>query len=284
VKKLLVVGATGMLGHELITTAKRDPLFDTWCTVRDNAALQWVPREFHAQTLLCDVREQQQIERTVKLGFEVIINCAGLTKALATNHRLAIEVNSYAPHVLASCATSIGARLIHISTDCVFSGRVGKYRVDDIADPIDLYGRSKLLGEVDYNQHLSIRTSFIGPELHTQHGLFEWFMAQHGDISGYSNVYWSGFTTPALSRILLALSLRDKAAGLMHVAGERLSKFELLRKLKTVFCRNDVTIHACDHPEIDRSLDNSQFLIHGIGVPSMDSMLRDLANDQGIAH
>jgi dTDP-4-dehydrorhamnose reductase len=215
--------------------------------------------------------------------FDVIINCAGLTKALATDPVLAIRVNSLAPHVMAAAAAANSARLIHLSTDCVFSGRQGNYSEEDIPDPVDLYGRSKLLGEVTDNRHLTVRTSFIGLELHTSHGLLAWFLAQEGRISGYARVFWSGFTSLALSRILLELALRPEVTGLLHVAGERIDKHSLLCKLQTAFDKRDVVIEPSNQPVCDRSLSNQRFCGLGIPYPSLDGMIVELAA-HGVKH
>jgi dTDP-4-dehydrorhamnose reductase len=232
--------------------------------------------------VLCDVTDAKQVRHAVEHGFDVIVNCAGLTKALATDPILAIQINSLAPHVMAAAAAANGARLIHVSTDCVFSGRQGNYSEEDVPDPVDLYGRSKLLGEVTGDGHLTVRTSFIGPELHTRHGLLAWFLAQQGRISGYACVFWSGFTSPALSRILLELALRPGVTGLLHVAGERIDKHSLLCKLQAAFDKRDVVIDPSDQPICDRSLDNRCFRNLGIACPPINEMIAELAAMYGV--
>lgn len=275
--KLLIVGATGMLGHQLLAVARRDVRFEVWCSVRNESALAWIPPGVLPRTVLCDVTDAEQVGHAVGHGFDVIINCVGLTKALATNPILAIQVNSLAPHVMAAAAAANGARLIHVSTDCVFSGRQGNCSEEDIPDPVDLYGRSKLLGEVTDDGHLTVRTSFIGPELHTRHGLLAWFLSQQGRISGYARVFWSGFTSLALSRILLELALRPEVTGLLHVAGERIDKHSLLCRLQAAFDKRGVVIEPSDQPVCDRSLDNRRFRALGIPYPTLDEMITDLA-------
>ena len=279
--RLWIVGATGMLGHQLLAVARRDDRFEVWCSVRSESALTWVPADILSRTILCDITDGDQVEHAVSHGFDVITNCAGLTKALATDPVLAIRVNSLAPHIIAAAAIANGARLIHISTDCVFSGRQGSYTEEDTPDPVDLYGRSKLLGEVTTNGHLTVRTSFIGPELHTRHGLLAWFLAQQDRINGYANVFWSGFTSLALSRILLELALRPEVAGLLHIAGQRIDKYSLLCRLQTAFDKRDVVIEPVEQPVCDRSLDNRRFRNLGIEYPTVDEMITELAATHG---
>lgn len=279
--KLLIVGATGMLGHQLLAMACRDARFDVWCSVRNESALVWIPPNVLPQILLCDVTDAEQLAHTVEHGFNVIICCAGLTKALTTDPIQAIQVNSLAPHVMATAAAANGVRLIHISTDSVFSGRQGSYSEENIPDPVDLYGRSKLLGEVTSNGHLTVRTSFIGPELFTSYGLLAWFLSQKGRISGYARVFWSGFTSFALSRILLELALCSEVTGLLHVAGERIDKHSLLCKLQVAFDKSDVVIESSDQPVCDRSLDNRRFRSLAIPYPSLDEMIDELAATSG---
>jgi dTDP-4-dehydrorhamnose reductase len=149
--------------------------------------------------------------------------------------------------------------MIQISTDCVFSGRRGGYREDDEPDPIDLYGRTKLLGETGYDHTLTIRTSIIGRELAGAHGLLEWFLAQTGEVRGYTRAIFSGVTTQTLAETLEQLIVdQPELAGTWHVAGEKISKYDLLRRLADVYER-DVDIKPDDSVVIDRSLDDTRF-------------------------
>lgn len=265
-----------MLGHQLLSVARRDPRFDVWFGLRSQAALALFPRALHTRAIFCDVTEEEEVARAVNCGFDAVINCAGITKAIANDPVPTIRANSVAPHLLAAHASLQGARLIHISTDCVFSGHKGGYREDDIPDPVDLYGRSKLLGEVTSDRHLTIRTSFIGPELAAHYGLLDWFLGQRGEIKGYARALWSGFTSLALSRILLELALRPDAVGLLNVAGEQIDKYSLLCKLCKAFAKEDVNIVPSAEPFCDRTLDNGKFRALGIPFPSMDEMIAEL--------
>lgn len=275
--RLFVPGASGMLGHQLLSLARRDARFDVWFGLRSQAALALFPRALHTRAIFCDVTKEEEVAQAMDGGFDAVINCAGITKAIANDPVPTIRANSLAPHLLATHASSRGARLIHVSTDCVFSGQKGSYREDDIPDPVDLYGRSKLLGEVTGNGHLTIRTSFIGHELAAHYGLLDWFLGQSGEIRGYARALWSGFTSLALSRILLELALRPDAVGLLNVAGEHIDKYTLLCKLRRAFAKEDVSIVPSAEPFCDRTLDNSRFQALGIDFPSMDNMIAELA-------
>lgn len=277
--RLLVMGVTGLLGHQLWRLAWQDSRFKVHGTARDeNAVRRSNPSPIEeARIHYCDVRDETRVRRVIEHGFDVVINGVGITKRITDDPITAIEINSLFPHRLARICTDMGSRLIHISTDCVFSGLRGDYSEDDIPDPVDLYGRSKLLGEVTYNNHLTVRTSCIGPELQTQHGLLEWFLAQKGTISGYAKVYWSGFTSMALSRILLELALRPTVAGLLHVGGEKIDKYSLLCKLRGACHKSNIVITRAEQPVCDRSLNNTRFRQVGISYPTIEEMIHELA-------
>lgn len=280
------MGITGMLGHQLWRLAWQDSRFEVHGTARNENAVKPLKPSPTEETRIhyCDARDETQIRKIIKHGFDVVINCVGITKWIADDPITAIEINSLFPNRLARICSDTGGRLIHISTDCVFSGSRGNYDENDNPDPVDLYGRSKLLGEVTVADHLTVRTSFIGPELHTRHGLMAWFLAQRGRISGYARVFWSGFTSLALSRILLELALRPEVTGLLHVAGERIDKHSLLCKLQTAFDKRDVVIEPSNLPVCDRSLSNQRFCGLSIPYPSLDVMIAELAAAHGVKH
>src|SRR5258705_5380814 len=149
--------------------------------------------------------------------------------------------------------------MIQISTDCVFSGRRGGYSEDDEADPVDLFGREKVLGEAPYDHTLTIRTSIIGRELAGAHGLLEWFLAQTGTIRGYTRAFFSGVTTQTLAQTLAqVISEHPQLSGTWHVAGEKIAKYDLLLRLAGMY-QHDVEINADDRVQIDRSLDDTRF-------------------------
>jgi dTDP-4-dehydrorhamnose reductase len=168
--------------------------------------------------------------------------------------------------------------LIHISTDCVFSGSIGNYTEEDVSDATDLYGRTKFLGEVDYPHAVTLRTSIIGRELKSRLGLIEWFLAQEGEIRGYRKAIYSGFTTDELARIIRDFVIPDTDInGIYHVSSDPISKYELLMLTKKEF-NKEILIHPDDDFTIDRSLCSSKFKSKtGYSPPSWQEMIKDLA-------
>ncbi|MBW3608348.1 MAG: SDR family oxidoreductase [Actinobacteria bacterium] len=213
---------------------------------------------------------------------QVVVNCIGIVKQVreARDPIPSISINSLFPHRLAALCRAEGVRLVHVSTDCVFSGRTGRYDESDIPDPVDLYGRSKLLGEVD-GDCLTVRTSIIGRELAGASGLLEWFLAQQGTVRGFRRAIFSGLTTEALARILASIvSDHRDLTGIWHVASEPISKHDLLFMLKDAY-RCDVEIVPDDEVVCDRSLDGRRFEQEtGLRAPSWDEMVAQLAADK----
>jgi dTDP-4-dehydrorhamnose reductase len=214
---------------------------------------------------------------------DAVVNCIGIVKQrpAARDPIQSLHVNALLPHRLAALCRACGARLVHISTDCVFSGRRGAYLETDAPDAEDLYGRSKLLGEVAGPGSITLRTSIIGRELSSGLGLVDWFLAQPGpDIPGYVHARFSGLTTLALSRVVLDVVLKQPSLeGLYHVAAEPISKFDLLERLAAAFGR-PVAIRPVREPRIDRTLDGTRFRqATGWTPPSWSAMIDELARD-----
>jgi dTDP-4-dehydrorhamnose reductase len=204
--KVLILGGSGMLGHKAWQTLA--PRFDTFATFRGAAEAYTSLGIFDEARVVGGVNACQF--ETVARAFasvrpQVVVNCIGIVKqeAAAKDPIVNITVNSLFPHRLAELCDGIGARLIHISTDCVFSGEKGNYSEADAPDATDLYGRTKILGEVTAGDCLTIRTSMIGRELSSAHGLFEWFWSHAGQrVRGFKRAVFSGFTTGALANII----------------------------------------------------------------------------------
>jgi dTDP-4-dehydrorhamnose reductase len=214
---------------------------------------------------------------------EVVVNCVGIIKQLeeANDPIVALEVNALFPHHLADLCGACGARLIHMSTDCVFSGRKGHYTEGDVSDAEDLYGRTKYLGEVDRAGCLTIRTSIIGRDFLKQSALLEWFLARRGGtVQGYRNAVFSGLTTQALARIMGDLiGHHGDLRGVVQVASEPITKLDLLRRIRDAMGL-DVAIEPFDDPPCDRSLDASRFVTAtGSHIPTWDEMVAELAAD-----
>ncbi len=212
-----------------------------------------------------------------------VVNAIGIIKQLDAARAAipSIRVNALFPHELATACASRGARLIHISTDCVFSGDRGTYTEDSIPDARDLYGRSKLLGEVsDAPNAITLRTSIVGRELHGALGLFEWFLSQRGSrIRGFSRAIFSGVTTIVLSDLIGDLIEREQLSGLWQVSAAAIDKLTLLSELRDAL-EVDIGIDPDDSLVIDRSLDSSRFQSEtGWTPPTWQAMLSDLAAD-----
>jgi len=212
---------------------------------------------------------------------DAVVNAVGLVKQRpdADNAIDSIEINALFPHRLAALCAEFDVRLLHMSTDCVFSGRVGNYREDDTPDALDLYGRSKLLGELSKPHCLTLRTSIIGRELSRYSGLLEWFLAQKGSVKGFRQAIFSGFTTIELARIIERL-LADypRAAGLYHVSSEPIAKYDLLALLRKAL-GIAIDIVPDDGLRIDRSLDSSRFRSEfDYRPPTWEQMADELAH------
>lgn len=260
--RILILGGDGMLGHRLL---------DSWAarhevrvTLRQDFPAYREFGMFSTQNAYAgvDVRAADCLtEVMADFRPDAVVNAAGIVKQRADASAAvpSLEINALLPHRLAILCRAIGARLIHMSTDCVFSGRKGNYTESDPSDAEDLYGRTKYLGEVHAANCITLRTSIIGTELARRTGLVEWFLAQRGSIHGYRKAIFSGFTTTELSRIIeLLLTRFPAAAGLYHVSSDPISKFDLLALLEQRLGRG-VEIVPDDAFRCDRSLDSTRF-------------------------
>ena len=269
-KKVLIFGAGGMAGHVLKNYLKDTGRYELYSTYNTQST---GPGDY--QVNIVDTKKVQELLNTIKP--DIIVNCIGtLIKNSIEFPDKAIFTNAYFPHFLAGLVKKSGAKIIHISTDCVFSGKRGKYEETDAKDANDLYGSSKALGELTDSQNLTIRTSIIGPELKTNgEGLFHWFMLQKGNISGYTNVWWSGVTTLELAKFIDYI-IDKPTYGLMHFTnGTPINKFQLLSLFAKNFGRNDVEIHENGNKHSDKSLVPSMKAIE-YKVPSYDDMLSQM--------
>jgi dTDP-4-dehydrorhamnose reductase len=192
---------------------------------------------------------------------EAVVNAVGIVKQRSTARERVpnLEINALFPHRLAGLCKAAGVRMVHMSTDCVFSGRKGGYQEDDLSDAEDLYGRTKYLGEVYESHCVTLRTSIIGKELSRKQGLLEWFLSQRGSVQGFRNALFSGFTTLELSRIIeKILTEHPEKGGLYHVSSDPISKFDLLTLIKRKMGLR-IDIIPAEEPRLDRSLDSTRF-------------------------
>jgi dTDP-4-dehydrorhamnose reductase len=281
--RLLIVGGAGMLGHKLWQVA-RDQV-ETWATVRAATPALEALGVLDARTITgVDVTRFETLEAALdRARPDVVVNCVGVVKQLAAakDPIPSIGINALHPHLLARAGRARGARVVHISTDCVFDGAAGGYTEADVTNATDLYGRTKAMGELTGPGTLTVRTSIIGRELAGTAGLVEWFLSRRGGAAdGYRGAVFSGFTTAALAAILLRV-IADQPAleGLYHVSAPAIDKLALLGRLNAAF-EAGVTITPRDEPRIDRSLDSTRFQTEtGIAPPGWDAMIAALAAD-----
>jgi len=281
--KILILGAGGMLGHQLCRTL--GDRFEIWGTFRGE------PREFERYNLIPQERTIGQVDAqdlsTVRRVLELVkpdavINGIGIVKQRDEAKHVvpSIHVNALFPHQLADLCVESGARVLQISTDCVFSGMRGNYTEIDNPDPVDLYGRTKLLGELNRTGTLTLRTSIIGWQLNTYSSLLGWFASQRGlRTKGYRHAIYSGFSTSVLSTLIGdILETRKDLTGLYQVSSAPISKFDLLRRLRDALGWTDITIDPDDQFYCDRSLVGTRFSsTTGWMSPSWDDMIAGLA-------
>lgn len=261
--KILILGVTGMLGNAMFRLLSESSGFSVFGTARGESA----KRHFHDSlvgNLLCgvEVGDQDSLTATfAKVRPDVVINCIGLVKQLsdANDPLTAVPINTLLPHRLAHLCALAGARLIHVSTDCVFSGAKGGYVESDFPDAYDLYGRSKFLGEVDYPNAITLRTSIIGHELAGNRSLIGWFLAQQVSVKGFSKAVFSGLPTVELARVVRDFVLPNAALkGVYHVAANPINKLDLLHLVAETY-KKKIEIIPDDSLIIDRSLNSQKF-------------------------
>jgi len=261
--RVLILGASGMLGNAMLRILSQSEA----CEVRGTARSAGVLRHFEpslAQRIVTGIDVENVDALTTLLADvrpSVVVNCIGLVKQLAQadDPLSALPINALLPHRLARLCGLVGARFVHISTDCVFNGRKGSYLESDPSDAEDLYGRSKYLGEVAYPHSITLRTSIIGHELSSAHGLVGWFLAQEGTVKGYRKAIFSGLPTVELSRIVRDVVLpQPELSGIYHVAAEPIAKYDLLQLVRDAYGKT-IAIEPDDSVAIDRSLNAERF-------------------------
>lgn len=272
-KKILLLGSAGMAGQILkLELLKRTDQIELVDVARNN--------KISKPKILLDITNFIQLEHIISNGnFDFIINCVGLLNSFAEEYPdKAILINSYLPHFLEKITSSTNTRIIHISTDCVFSGKSGNYKESDFKDGIGFYAQSKALGEVINGKDLTIRTSIIGPDLNISGiGLFKWLMNQNGIINGYTKAFWSGVTTIQLSKVILDIINRTSIpTGLIHLTNNaKISKFDLLNVIKNVFELKNLEIVEYNNYEVDKSLVNTRNDLN-IKVPGYREMILEM--------
>jgi len=261
-------------GHDVVATAREGPTVAT-------LAPRWLSNISAFEVFSAD-RPDIVGDLLDRVRPDVIVNGIGIVKQreAAASPLAFIEINAAFPHRLAEASQTRDIRLVHVSTDCVFSGRTGRYTERDAPDPLDLYGQTKLLGEVRGSGCLTLRTSIIGWELRNRLGLLEWFAAQRGrKIKGFRNAIYTGLSTAQMSRLVVDVVERwPGLAGLWHVSSEAISKYDLLVGLRNALGWSDITVECDAEVSCDRALVSDRFRNEtGWTPPTWDEMIRELA-------
>jgi dTDP-4-dehydrorhamnose reductase len=279
--KVLVLGAAGMLGNAVMRVLSENTDWLVYGTVRSESAKRFFRADI-AKRLLANVNVEQHDSLVHVFSVtrpDVVVNCVGLIKQLADaeNPLLEIPINAVLPHRLARLCEMSGARLVHISTDCVFAGEKGGYCESDPADAKDLYGRTKFLGEVNAINAITLRTSIIGHELQSTHGLIDWFLAQQEKCKGYTRAIFSGVPTVILARFIRDIAIpQPELFGVYHVAAHPISKYDLLTLVAGVYGKQ-IEIMPDNHVVIDRSLNADRILAAtGYAPPDWPEMIRTM--------
>jgi len=264
--KILVLGASGMLGH-MVTAYFLERGHDVVTTSTDERGVNYYDAYKNVYGIEKIIGEQKP---------EVVINCIGILNQVAEdNHALASLLNSFLPNYLDELSEENGFKLVHITTDCVFSGERGDYTKDDFPDAETYYGLSKALGEVNNDRTLTLRTSIVGPDQNPKGiGLFQWFTNQSGEVGGYTKVIWTGVTTLQFAKCI-EKGLEANLTGLHHaVNGEKISKYELLRLFAKYF-NTGIEVVPDDNKKSDKSLVKSSDEFD-FQIPSYEEMVKDM--------
>jgi len=261
--RVLVFGASGMIGSAMVRVLSKKKDWQVFGTLRSESVKRFFSPAI-ANNLISgvDINNYETLVRIYsQIRPNVVINCIGLTKhhTDADAPLLAIPINSLLPHRMAELCAIASARLVHVSTDCVFSGAKGDYKELDSADAHDLYGKSKFLGEVNYPHAITLRTSTIGNELQSKYGLLEWFLSQQGECKGFSRAIFSGLPNTVFAQVVGDVVIPNpELSGLYHVGAGPIGKYDLLRLIADVYCKS-VEIDKDEQFVIDRSLNSERF-------------------------
>jgi len=285
--RILILGGEGMLGHKVFQVLSRR--FEAFAAFRSLNGL-WTHYPMYVNVDRShtiggvDVMDFNSVVRAfAQVKPDVAVNCIGIVKQVkeAKDPIVSISLNSLFPHRLAELCAATGTRMLHMSTDCVFSGRKGNYTEDDIPDAEDLYGRTKLLGEVNREGCLTMRTSIFGRDFAKQSALLEWFLSNRGGrVRGYVNAIYTGFPTQVLARIMADLIVEYPGlSGLYHISSDPINKYDLLVRIRDAMGL-DIEIEPFEDFYCDRSLDSARFRVEtGYPVPDWDEMIAELAQD-----
>jgi dTDP-4-dehydrorhamnose reductase len=261
--RVLVFGASGMVGSAMFRVLSEQRDWQVWGTLRTETDKRFFASELAGRLLSgVDVEKHDALVPVfAKVRPNVVVNCIGLTK----HHReagdalVSITLNALLPHRMADLCAAAGARFVHVSTDCVFSGTRGSYVESDASDAMDVYGKTKFLGEVDYPHAITLRTSTIGHELQSSYGLLEWFLSQQGSCKGFGRAVFSGLPNTVFAQVVRDLVIpRPGLHGLYHVGGQAIDKYCLLQLIASFYGKN-IDIVRDDSFVVDRSFSSKRF-------------------------
>jgi len=261
--KILVLGANGMIGSAIYKILHADASFKVYGGIRDPGTKKFFHTSLQENIVNCGDITKLELASFIlsKVNPEVVINCAGLTKHKkeADNPTVAMPINALMPHQFASVCSEQKIRFIHVSSDCVFSGSKGGYVEEDVPDALDLYGRSKALGELIEGDAITLRTSTIGHEINTNYGLLEWFLAQEHECLGFAKAIFSGLPSIVFAEVIRDYVLPNPhLKGLYHVAAEPINKYDLLKLIAKIYHKK-IEIKQDREFTIDRSLNYEKF-------------------------
>jgi len=285
-KRVLILGGTGMLGNLLLRYLSLSPEYDVYATARSLTGLEKHFPEDLLGRFRSDSVDANYFDSVIRalasVQPDIVINCIGIIKQLpgSDDPLTAITVNAQLPHRISLVSHTAGARLIHISTDCVFDGKKGMYTENDPSNACDLYGRTKFLGEVSYPHCVTLRTSIIGHELKGGYGLLEWFLAQNQKVRGFRKAIYTGFPTIELARIIRDYVLPNPdLSGMYHVSSEPISKYDLLHLVAERYGK-EIEIEPYDNFVQDRSMDSTIFREKtGYRPPAWDTLVEMMHSD-----
>ena len=268
--KLLVIGCNGMAGH-MISLYLKEQGHDVTGFARSKSK--------YVNTEIGDASDLERIKEVVSKGrYDTVINCIGLLNQFAENdHANAVLMNSYLPHFLVKITEGTDSQVIHMSTDCVFSGKTGGYTEDSVRDGASFYDRSKALGELEDDKNLTLRQSIVGPDIKAKGiGLLNWFMQQSGEVNGFTGAMWTGQTTLQLAKTMEAAA-RERAHGLYNMVPDtNISKYELLRLFNHYLKKNELIIHPVEGVTADKTLIRTRFEFD-YRIPDYETMIVELA-------
>ena len=267
--RFLVLGASGMAGHTIAIYLQE----------QGHYVVGFARRKLHfCNTVVGDVRNADRLTSLISDGkFDSVVNCVGILNEFAEQDKeQAVYLNAYLPHFLSKLTEGTDTQIIHISTDCVFSGQRGGYAEGDLRDGETFYDRTKALGELEDDHSITLRNSIIGPDINPNGiGLLNWFMKQDLNINGYKNVMWTGLTTLQLAKVLEAAA-EERATGLYNmVYSHPISKYDLLMLLNHYLRNDSVNIRSLDTPGVDKSLKRTNYQFK-YEIPDYDTMVSEM--------